>query len=300
MTLALFLAAIRRHPFAIALSGLFLAISASLIALPVPIVLGVWAAAAIVSLEAWYAIEPFVLERFGGYRAPSHAESELLNRVLASSRLQPLISTDPGFVLVRGMRCLIVGRDVLDLFEARALSGALHQTALPAHRADLAGVAIAWLAGLPLLAAWLVSRGCTVLGRFLGIVLGESLVLPLVLWRDGFLAWSARVFGAMIAALLAASLLSDGYAAAGFELAVAWLAVPAIQALLAWESRRVEAATDRETVDAGFGSQLLEAIELLIVAEPRITQEGLLRAFTRPGGRLIERSNRIRRLLSSS
>lgn len=300
MILAFFLAALRRHVFSIALTLFTLAVGASLFDVSVLLALGVWALAAIVLFELWYELEPFALRRFCGLRSPSHAEAEVLQGVEVSSHLEPLISKAPGFMLRRGMRCLIVGRDTLDLLEQRALTGVLYQAALPMHQADLAGCTLAWLGGLPVVAAWLAARGCGVLGRLVGLVAGEALVLPLVLWRDGFLRWSGRLFGALIVGLLAAALLSDGYAAFGFELAVAWLAVPAIAALLAWESARVERAADRLTVEAGYGWQLLEALELLVVAEPVTSQSGL---FAGPRSvvaveSLTTRAHRIREMLA--
>jgi hypothetical protein len=300
MTLALILTAIRRHPFGIFATGLLIVAMASMLAVSVPLAVGVWAVAAIVIFELWYGLEPFILRRFGGCRPPSHAECELLEGVVGGRQLQPLTAVQPGITLVRGMRCLVIGRDVLELFEERALAGLLYQAAAPVHRADLAGVAMVWLGSLPVLGCWLITRACGVLGRLLGVVVGEGLVLPLVVWRDGFLRWSARVFGSIVVGLLGAMLLSDGFAAPGLGLMIAWLVVPAVNALLAWESRRVERAADQATVDAGFGSQLLEALELLIVADQRPGQSGLLGLLQRPGEPLVTRANRIRQTLARS
>jgi hypothetical protein len=174
------------------------------------------------------------------------------------------------------------------------------QAVAPVHCADLAGVLWVWLGNLPLCCAWYVSRGCCQLGRLLGVIVGESLVVPLVLWRDGFLRWSGRVFGSSIVGLLAATLLSDGFAAAGLGLMLAWIVIPGLQAALAWESRRVERAADQATIDAGYGPQLLEALELLVVAEPLVTPTGLLGLLHRRGAPVTMRADRIRQVLSRS
>jgi len=300
MTLALSLAAIRRHPCSVVLSALLLAGFASLLGVLVPLALGVWAAAALIVYEAWYALEPSVLRRVGGYRDPTHDESALLENVLATSQLQPLIAVQPGLAIARGLRCLVVSRDALELFEERSLSGLLVQAVAPVHRADLAGVLLTWLANLPVVGAWYLSRGCGVLGRLLGVVVGESLVLPLVVWRDAFLRWSSRVFGSIIVGLLGAMLLSDGFAAAGLGLLTAWLLVPGIHALLAWESRRVERVADQATIAAGFGAPLLEALELLNVIEPRPGPSRVLGLLCRPGAALTTRTDHIRTLLRRS
>jgi hypothetical protein len=196
------------------------------------------------------------------------------------------------------MRCLVISRDAFEVFEERSLSGLLVQAAAPVHRADLAGVLLSWLGNLPVLGVWYVTRGCCLIGRLLGVVVGESLVLPLVFWRDGFLRWSARVFGAIIVGLLGTMLLSDGFAAAGLGLLTAWLVIPCVRALLAWESRRVERAADQATIDAGFGAQLLEGLDLLILAEPAYSPAGLLGLLCRPGTELTTRANRIRQAVA--
>src|SRR5260370_37040913 len=107
MTLALSLAAIRRHPFRVFLSALAVTTFASLLGVFVPLALVVWAAAALLAYETWYAFEPFILRSVGGYRAPTHAERELLDSVLAISQLDALIAVQPGLAVARGMPCLV-------------------------------------------------------------------------------------------------------------------------------------------------------------------------------------------------
>jgi hypothetical protein len=187
---------------------------------------------------------------------------------------------------------------MLELLDERALSGLLNQAAAPIHVADLGGVLLVWLGNVPVVAAWCVSQCIGQLGRLLGVIVGESLVLPLVVWPGGFVRWSGRVFGSAMVGLLGSMLLSSGLAAAGLGLMVAWAVVPGIQALLAWESRRIERVADQAAVDAGCGAELLEGLEFLALAEPRPRPAGLLGVLCRPGAPLSIRADRIRRALS--
>jgi hypothetical protein len=195
---------------------------------------------------------------------------------------------------------VVVGRDLIEVLDSRALDGLLHQAANPAHVADTAGVLLVWLGNLPLVAAWLVGRGLGQLGRMVGVLVGTSLVLPLVLWPHGFVRWSGRLFGGMIGVLFASMLLSDGFAAAGLAFMVAWVAVPMLRAALDWESGRAEQVADLQTVELGFGQQLLEALECLAVAEPLEQTGGLRSILFRPGAPLTERADRIRHALGQT
>jgi len=298
MTFTLTLAALRRHPFSLAFTFLLVIASASLLHVFVAFALAIWAAAGLVGFELWYALEPFVFRRIASLRSPSHSELELLDGVLARRDLQPLISDKPDLALGRGIRCLVVTRDVLEVFDERALIGLLNQASAPVHCANLAGQLLVWTGTLPVLIAWYASRWLIRLGQLLGLVIGESLVLPLVFWPSGFVRWSGRVFGSAIVGLLGSMLLSRGFAAAGLGLLVAWAVVPCVRALLTWESSRIERAADQATIDAGFGSQLLEALDFLVLAEPRPTPGGLLGALSFTGAELIARAFRIRKAMS--
>jgi hypothetical protein len=300
MTLALFAAAIRRHPFSTTLTLLLVLVLAPLFGVAALLALAVWVAATCVAFELWSALEPFVLRRFVGLRAPSHAELEVLDPILVRHQLRPLISDSSDLAFGRGFKCLVVSRDVLDVLEERALSGLLTAASLSLHRADRAGVLLVWLGSLPLIVAWLVSRGIGQLGRLLGVVIGQSLVVPVVLWPGGFVRWSGRVLGLVFVGLLGAMLVTSGLAGAGAALLVGWAAIPALDAVLAWERRRLERAADRATIDAGLGSQLLEALEFLVLAEPRTTPSGPLGFVCPPGAPLTDRADRIRRRLSTS
>lgn len=300
MTLVLALSAIRRHPFSVGVAALILIVAASLLGLSAPLALAVWAAASLLAVEVWYALEPVVLERVGHLRPPTHEETQRLDPVLSRAQLRPLVVETSDLVAVRGLRCLVMGRDYFDLFDDRALSGLLTQASGGVHAANLAGYVVVWLGALPLLTIWQVSDWLSQLGRLLGVVVGASLVVPLVLWPNGFVRWCGRIFGAMAVGLLGAMFLSSGLAAAGLGLLVAWAVVPAIAALLDWESRRTEHSADLATIKAGFGPQLLEALEFLMVAEPRPRVAGLVGLLCRPGSRLVDRTASIREALSPS
>jgi hypothetical protein len=79
-----------------------------------------------------------------------------------------------------------------------------------------------------------------------------------------------------------------------------WAVVPGLAALLSWESRRVEMAADRETIEAGLGWQLLEALEMLIWAESVPAPGGVLGLLCRTGSPLASRADRVWQALSQS
>ena len=300
MDFALTFSAIRRHPFSVGVTASIVILSASLLSIAAPIALAVWAVSSLLAVERWYVLEPVVVEHIGRLRQPTSDESQYLDSVHTQSQLQPLVAETSDLVATRGFRCLVVGRDYFDLFDDRALSGLLTQAAAPAHGANLAGYLIVWLGALPVLTAWWVTRGLSELARLLAVVVGASLVVPLVLWPNGFVRWIGRQFSVVIVGLLGAMFLSSGLSAAGLGLLVAWAVVPALEALLAWESRRAERAADQATIDAGFGPQLLEGLEFLMLAEPRPQPNGLVGLLCRPGSRLVDRTAFIRRALSAS
>jgi hypothetical protein len=294
------LAAIHRHTLGFALTLLFLILTAALLGTSTLLAVSIWAAAGVLSAELWFALEPTILKRVARHREPTHAERQRLESALGRTHLRLLVVDTTDLVAIRGLRCLVVGRDLLDVFEDRALSGLLNQTAVPSHSANLAGFALVWLGNLPLLVAWLADRLVAHLGRLLAVVVGTSLVLPLVLFRDTFLCWTGRLFTALLVGLIGAVLLSGGHAAAGLGLVSAWLLVPLVQAILAWESRRAESAADNATIAAGFGLQLLEAVDFLALAEPLPVAHKLLRLLCLPRATSVERAERIRRSLAAS
>jgi hypothetical protein len=200
----------------------------------------------------------------------------------------------------RGLRSIVVSRAMLEVLDDRALIGLLTQTASPVWSGCVAGELVVWLGNLPLLCAWLVSRGIALIGRPLAVVVGASLVLPLLLCPFGFTRWVGRLLGAMLVGLFGTALVSAGLAGAGLGLLLSWAAVPAVRALLAWEGRRTERTADQATIEAGLGSQLLEALETLTWAEPVPGPAGVLRLLNRSGAPLACRAEIVFRSVSQS
>ena len=298
-TLMLACKAVWRYPFSVSCTALLLTISASLLGASVPVALLLWALASFLSLATWRALEPFALRQLG-CRSPSHLERERLDPALGSVRLELLVLDAAEPWLGRGVRSLVLSRALLDLLEDRALDGLLAQASEQVRAASLPGQLVVWLGNLPMLGAWHLSRGLQQLGRLLAIVVGTSLVLPLVLWPDGFTRWAGRLFGAVVVALLGSALLASGLSAAGLGLLLAWAIVPSLEALLTWETRQAETAADDATLESGLGWQLLEALETLAWAASVPLPEPPLGWLCKVATPLSTRADRIWRKLSQS
>jgi hypothetical protein len=300
MTFALTLAAIRRHPFSFGLTALLLTLTASLTRSSVALAVTMWLVFSLVGAAFWYALEPTILRRLAGFREPTLPERQRIELAIGRSHLRLLIADTADLVAARGLRCLVVTRDLMDVFEDRALTGLLNQTVAPMQAANLAGFGLIWLGNLPVLGAWVADRFVTQLARMLAVVVGTSLVLPLVLCRNAFLCWTGRLLTAVLVGLTGSVLISVGHAAAGLGILLAWLVVPTIQAILAWESRRVEASADSSTIAAGFGPQLLEAVDFLSMTEPLPVANPFLGVLRLPRSISAERAEHIRRVLGTA
>jgi hypothetical protein len=294
--LVLVLKTLRRRLLSVTCAALLLTVSASLLRASVPQALVLWALASILGLATWRALEPFVLRRLG-CRAPSHLERERLAPALVGD-VEVLVLDAAQPCLGRGIRTLVVSRALLDLLEDRALQGLLANAHAQVRAASLPGELVVWLGNLPVLSAWYLSRALVQLGRVLALVVGGSLVLPLVLWPDGFTRWVGRLFGATIVGLLGSALLSAGLSAAGLGLLLAWAIVPALRALLNYETRRAEQAADDATLAAGLGWQLLEALETLVWAESVPPPAAPLGWLCRAATPLTTRADRLWRKLA--
>jgi hypothetical protein len=300
MTFALTLAAIRRHPFGFIFTLLLAIATASLSGISAPLALGLWILTGMTWFELWYALEPLAMRRLGGCRTPTPAEQQRIEAALGTAHPVLLIADTAQLAVIRGLRCLAIGRDLMEVLEDRALSGFLTHALAPPHTANLAGVMLIWLGNVPVLAAWWASQLVGQLSRLLALAIGASLVLPLVLCRDGYLRWTGLAFTSLLMGLCGTVLLSYGFAVAGAGLMLAWLIVPGVQSVLAWESRRVESLAERATIEAGFGLQLLEAVDFLALIEPGRPPGGLLSILSLPGSPMVERGRRIRRQLRLS
>jgi hypothetical protein len=294
MTFTLTLAALRRHPISVSITSLLTILTASLLGVSAPIAVVAWGTGTLAFLEIWYVVEPSVLRRFCGYRSPTFAEHQHLEAALGCSHGLVLIDDTPHLVYARGLRCLILSRDLLDVLDDRMLSGLVSPTSATLHAANLAGAAVVWIGNLPLLLVWQVVRLIGQLGRLLAMVVGTSLVMPMVVCRSGFLRWAGLACTGLLVSLCSSVLISEGFAAAGLGLLVVWPVLPLLKAVSAWESRRSERAADRATISAGFGPQLLEALDFLTLAEFRPEVGGLLGMLRMPGAPLPERAERVR------
>jgi hypothetical protein len=155
-----------------------------------------------------------------------------------------------------------------------------------------------WLGNLPLVAGRVVAGWLVQLGRLLALVVGSSLVVPILIWPTGFIRWAGRLFGAIGVVLVGSALVSSGLAATGLGLLLGWPLGRGLRALLAWESRRAEHLADQATIDAGLGWQLLEALETLAFAESLAPPDGLLGVFCRRASPLNVRADRVWRAVS--
>jgi hypothetical protein len=295
--LALTWQALRRHPFSASCTALLVTVSASLLGAAIPLALLLWAVASLLSLATWCAFEPFALKHLG-CRSPSHLERERIDPALGSDRIDILVvdAAQPWFG--RGVRSLVISRALLDLLEDPALAGLLAQANEMVQAASLPGELVVWLGTLPVLGAWYLSRQLVQLGRALAIVVGASLVLPLVVWPDGFTRWAGRLFGAVIVGLLGSAMLSSDLSSAGLGLLLAWAIVPGLKALLNLETRHAETAADDATLAAGLGWELLEALETLAWAESLPPLEAPLGWLCRLATPLTTRADRLWQKLS--
>jgi len=299
MIIALAWAAARRHPFSILCTALLVALSARMVGMPVPLVLLAWVTLSLFGITVWHAVEPLVL-RWLGCRSPSWLERERLDRALGSTRPEVVVLDVAQPWLGHGLRCLVVSRALLDLLEDRAVEGILTQAVYQVRWATLAGELVVWLGNLPLVGGRLLGIWLTQLGRLLALVVGSSLVVPILLWPSGFIRWAGRLFGAVVVVLLGLVLLASGLAAPAFGLLLGWPVGLGLQALQAWESRRAEQLADQATIAAGLGRQLLEALETLAFAESVPPPEGVLGVFCRRGSPLNMRADRVWRALSKA
>lgn len=297
MMFALAWAALRRHPFSLTCAGLLAMLSASLLGTSAPLALVVWATTSLLGISIWGIAESVIL-RVLGCRAAGPLERQRLDRALGVGRLDVVVLDTAEPWLGRGLRSLVVSRALFDLLNDREIQGCLTQAAEQVRSASLAGELVVWLGNLPLLAAWMLGRWLVQLGRPLAFAVGNSLVLPLIIWPAGFVRWAGRLFGSVVVGLLGAVLLSSGLAAPGLGLLLAWALVPGLQAVLAWESRRAEQLADQATIAAGLGWHLFEALEVLGYAESLPPPDGLLGVLCRRGSPYTARANRIWRTLA--
>src|SRR5215470_4042959 len=280
MVVSLAWAALRRRPFSVLCTLLLDFVWASLLGLSAPLTLLVWLLGSLALLELWLVVEPTVLE-WCGCREPNRGERERLTSWAQRLSIQLRVCDDPIPFVASALRAVIVSSGALELFEDRALFGLVAQAATAQRASGLIREGLVWLGNLPLLASWFASRCLGQLGRLLAIAIGSALWLPVLIWPNGFVRWAGRLLGAVFVVLLGATLVSDGLAAPGLTLLLAWALLPGLRSLLAWELRRAEAEVDLALIRSNVGWQLLEGLERLYVVDPA-EPRGLLALLARP------------------
>jgi hypothetical protein len=289
---ALALAALRWHPFSLLFTVVLVTVSTGLLGISVPLTLLTWVVTSLLGLQLWSRFETPVLGWLG-CRPPSRLECERLEPILNAAQVSIHVLDAPEPWLGIGLRNLVVSRALLDVLDDRALLGLLTQASHQVRSASLAGEPVVWLGNVPSLSAWWVGRCVARLGRLLAIVVGTSLVIPMVLCPDGFVRWVGRLFGVVIVGVLGAVLLSNRLAAPGLGLLLGWALVPGLVALLGWERRRADRSADDKTVEGGLGWQLLEALETLVWAEKLVAPRGPLGLLAGVSTPITARADRI-------
>jgi hypothetical protein len=285
-------ATFRRRACSLATAIFILICTASFFGPPVLLVLPMWLVTGFVLTRVWSSIECKLL-LWRGCCEPARLERERLAALPADSARQLLVLDSSAPYVLHGARHVVVSRAAFDLLEDRALLGLLTQATDVVWQAAVAGELLVWWAMLPLLAGLLVSAALSRLGRGVAVLIGWSLVLPLVFWPAGFVRWMGRALSGLFGALLGTMLISSGLPGAGMVLLVSWLAVPAMQLVLRWEWRQAEAVADRATIEAGLGWHLLEALELFSWVEPLPRPDGLVGLLFRLGAPLSVRAERV-------
>ena len=78
---------------------------------------------------------------------------------------------------------------MFDLLDDAELHGLLAHTAR-LEPAAVAGELVVWIGMLPLHIGWYVNSLIGALGRLMALAIGMSLVVPLVIWPNGYLRWA--------------------------------------------------------------------------------------------------------------
>jgi hypothetical protein len=284
--------AVRRRPLSLACATVLATWSASLLGVPVPFALATWPLAGLVVVRVWSVVEKRLL-LWRGVRPPDRLEHALLSTILGHAPVEILVLNASDPMLVRGYRHLVISRGLLDLVTSRSLLGLVRQATQPAWSASLVGEAFVWLAVWPLLLGQLVGRWCVLLGRGLAVLVGWSLVLPMLICPDAFVRWVGRLFGVGLAFCVGGLLLESGLVAPGTLLWLGWPIVASLRWLLDWEWRRTERLADQATVELGLGWQLLEGLEELGWTDEPPAPGGLVGLLFRTGAPTSDRAARV-------
>ncbi|MBV9174348.1 MAG: hypothetical protein JOZ81_30170 [Chloroflexi bacterium] len=299
MFLSTLWAALRRRPFSFGSTLVLLVVFSSLMGAAAPVAVLLWIGLALLGLEVWFVVEPVALRRLGA-RKPNQAEWTRLQGAVQTCGCRLLILDQPEPWLFPTLRHVVVSRGMLDFVEDRGVFGLVAQATEQQRLAAVVGVPIVWLGNLELVAAYVISCCAVRLGELVASVMGYSLVLPGLLFPNAFRRYGGLLLGTVLLGLIGATLITDSLPGAGLALLVGWAVVRAVDAVLAWESRRLEAVADEATVAAGLGSHLREALETLGWADELPRARGLLGVLQQPGASVAARLERVERLLAGS
>jgi len=289
---------LRRRPISLACALLSVVVTALLVSLDVGTLVLAWGLTSVVVLGLWHKTERMIL-RAAKCRPLSAREKDTLSPRVSGSTAEVLIVDRAEPWVVRGLRSVVVGAGMLDVLDEHQLGGLITHRAL-LDPAPVAGELVVWIGMLPFRIGWHVNLWIGVIGRALALLIGTSLLVPLVIWPQGYLRWGGRLFGALLGGMFASLLLSGGMALAGLVLMTSWFVVPVVQCLLEWESRRAERMADDAVLEAGLGWELLGALDELVCLDPQPVPPGLLGWLYRAGAPLRDRADRLLRALLQS
>lgn len=287
---------LRTRTASFAVAGVLLPVGSALVGLsPIAgMLIGILFALGILAVRSL--IERLVLHQ-AGCRTPNRLESERLSvhPVLAAA---PVMVHDSGRPwLVHCPDRIVLSVALLDVLEDRALLGFLAQASYPGYRAAVIGEAIVWSCIWPLALGRVLTSMASVGGRVLAMPVGFALILPMIVWRDGFVLWAGRALAPVVLGWIILMLAAGGYPGLAGAALLAAVMYPLLQAILRWEWRQVEKAADRATIDQGLGSHLLDAIETLTWVKP-VPPRGILGLLFHTGTPARTRADRVRRYLS--
>jgi hypothetical protein len=298
MIIELIGAALRRRPFSVICTVALIAVSASLLSVPLAIAVTAWAVGVLLGLELWLALERPVL-RLLGCRAPTPREREQLEIGHTPTSIAILVVDDCATWIGTAVRTVVIARGALEVLDEQGLRGLLAHAETQRRSMWIIRAGLVWLGNAPVLWAWWLGRGLGLMGRLLALVIGSALVVPVLLWPAGFVRWVGRALGALFVAYVGALLVAGGVTPLGLGLLAAWAVVPALRTLLAWEARAIEADADAAVVKAGLGGYLSDAIEQLELVEAA-APTGMLGWLVVPGTPRTRRLNRLARQIEDA
>ena len=276
-------AALRQRAASVLFTLLLVCLQASLFGLPVwQAVLG-WVCLWLLALLGWYLGENWLLA-LAGCRAATPPERDRLAAVHPASALRLRVDEDDATWVEAGLRTLLVSRGALEVLDDPELTGMLADAEARAQAAGAAGQLLAWIGTAPLSMLQSAGRLVGQFGRVVAMELGTLVVIPVVVWPDGFVRVAGAVFGAVFVLIASCILAAGGSIGLGAGLLLAWVALPGLRVIQEWEARRIEARADRAAAQAGFGRHLIAALELLVLLQPAPAPSSLVARLlgTRP------------------